>query len=268
MALTGAVYREDVKRPGFLVEETGAQIVLSRRVGALTLQHAVNYRLVETTPREDSGDPEDLDRQYLPIEIASLLPTVVWDRRDDPLNPSEGWLTTGLVQYAFPTLNAEEHFLKSFVQQAYFANLGRAGVLAGSVRIGGIEPLSDREIPLSERFFAGGRTSHRAFPRDLLGVQGETLEGRNALGGNGLLLLNLDYRFPFTRVVGGTLFVDAGNVWSDWRDISLSQIRYGAGVELRYLSPVGPLRLSGGWKLDREPNESAYEIFLSFGHAF
>ena len=268
IAITGAVYREDVKRPGFLVEETGAQLVLSRRIGAFTLQHLLNYRLVESTPTGGNIDPEDLDRQYLPIEIASLLPSMVWDRRDDPLNPHKGWLTTVFVQYSFPVLSAEEHFLKSFVQQAYFADLGRAGVLAGSVRLGGIEPLSDREIPLSERFFAGGRTSHRAFPRDLLGIQGETRVGRNAVGGNGLLLVNLDYRFPFTRTIGGTLFVDLGNVWAEWRDITLDQVRYGAGAEVRYLSPVGPIRLTAGWKLDREPEESAYEVFLSFGHAF
>jgi outer membrane protein insertion porin family len=174
-------------------------------------------------------------------------------------------------------------------------------VLAVSARLGGIEPLADSappdpslpgtleaaEIPISERFFAGGRTTHRAYARDLLGIRGATLCGASPggspascgaagadendfspVGGDGLALLNLDYRFPIAGGVGGLVFVDAGNVWPRWRDIKPGEAKLGAGVGVRYLSPIGPLRLEIGWKLDREHGESPYEIFLSFGNPF
>jgi outer membrane protein insertion porin family len=164
-------------------------------------------------------------------------------------------------------------------------------VLAGSLRLGAIEPrnsvavadpiceangldLVSCGVNISERFFAGGRTTHRAYRRDRLGILGSTLlavEGDEtpvSIGGTGLALGNLDYRFPLAAGVGGTLFVDGGNLWADWRDVSLSDFEWGAGVGLRYSSPIGPIRLEIGWKLDRLPGEDAYVVLFSFGNPF
>ncbi|MGH9464586.1 MAG: BamA/TamA family outer membrane protein, partial [Thermoanaerobaculia bacterium] len=88
------------------------------------------------------------------------------------------------------------------------------------------------------------------------------------VGGNGLLLLNLDYRFPIVGAFGGTVFFDAGNVWANWRDIDPAEAKLGIGAGVRYRSPVGPVRAEVAWKLDREPQEDPYEVFLSFGYAF
>jgi outer membrane protein insertion porin family len=119
------------------------------------------------------------------------------------------------------------------------------------------------------RFFAGGRVTHRAFPLDKLGRPGETLdENGDPIGGAGLALANLEWRFPVFGAIGGALFIDSGNVWSDWRDINAGQFRWGAGLGLRVATPVGPVRLEYGWKLDRKPGESAGELFFSFSNPF
>ncbi|MEM7051756.1 MAG: BamA/TamA family outer membrane protein [Acidobacteriota bacterium] len=72
-----------------------------------------------------------------------------------------------------------------------------------------------------------------------------------AAGGNGLLLVNLDDRFPIAGPLQGAIFFDISNVWADWRDIESSDLR--AGVGLRYLSPIGPLRIEVGWPFDKLP---------------
>jgi outer membrane protein insertion porin family len=123
-------------------------------------------------------------------------------------------------------------------------------------------------VPIDERFYAGGRTTHRAFGQDELGIEGQTLVAGTPIGGAGLLLVNLDYRFPIAGAIGGTVFVDGGNVWRDYAEIDTGDLRWGAGVGLRYRSPVGPLRLEIGWKLDREPGEPAYVWFFSIGNPF
>jgi outer membrane protein insertion porin family len=69
-------------------------------------------------------------------------------------------------------------------------------------------------------------------------------------------------------VVGGSTFVDGGNVWPSWQEIDVGQLRWGAGLGLRVDTPVGPFRIEYGWKLDQEPGESRGEWFFSFGNPF
>jgi len=237
-----------------------------------------------------------IDRNLQESEISSLTPSVLLDHRDDPLIPTRGWTLNLQSEIAFPLLSAEAQFVKLFGHSSIHRPLGELGVIAGSLRLGTIEAVDvDSQdpgslVPISEQFFAGGRTTHRAYERDLLGIFGETLffchrqsndcvghvpDGedpsdyqRVAVGGNGLVLFNLDYRFPLVGPLGGTVFVDAGNVWTNWSDVDLGEIKVGGGIGLRYLSPIGPLRLEVGWKLDREVGESASVVFLSFGNPF
>ena len=67
----------------------------------------------------------------------------------------------------------------------------------------------------------------------------------------------------------GVTFLDLGNVWADWRDLDLGELRPGIGLGARYASPVGPIRLEIGWKLDPQPFEDNSPVFfLSFGNPF
>ena len=302
----------------FYIEETRDAFESLRRGGQLEAQRLGNnsrtgilfdYRLVDQldlVTGQNATDPDDpKDRDLEEIEIASLTPAWQLDHRDSPVNPMAGWSTNLQVQYAFPLFQADEEFLKSFLQYTHFFDFGWLGSVGGSLRLGGIEPLDKAEnrlpdpldtievqesayIAISERYFAGGSTTHRAYNRDKLGICGETLvpyfqDGApdlpveelcliapdyRAIGGNGQLLLNLDYRFPIAGPFMGNVFVDAGNVWGSWRRINLSEIKTGVGLGVRYLSPVGPIRLEAGWKLDPLPGEDPYVIFFSVGNAF
>lgn len=288
-----ALYRLEESFSSFDSERFGAQIEstlpLSRR---LSLGLFFDYRIVEL----ENVDLEDLDlgggllpeaelgglldRELVDTEVSSLTATLLYDRRDDPLDPSRGWSGAVQLEGAFPLLEADERFVKAFGQLTGYLPLGRLGVLAGSLRVGSIEPLDDspddspagtllrQTVPISERFFAGGRTTHRAYRRDRLGIAGETVIEGIELGGEGLVLVNLDYRFPLAGPLGGTVFVDSGNVWARRDDVRAEDFRTGAGVGVRYRSPVGPLRLEVAWKLDPLPGESSPLFLVSFGHAF
>jgi outer membrane protein insertion porin family len=271
----------DVVRWGSRIET--AKIYPDRRVGL-----AVDYRIVDTTLAPDFP-LRGVDREDRPYQLLDLVPSFLWDRRNDPVLATRGWSSLAQLQYSIPVFGTEGDFLKLFLQQTQYFDLRNYGTVAMSLRGGGIEPFShlerdDPELPetlpnadifIDERFFAGGATTHRAYGRDDLGIRGETLipnlndpETFASVGGNGLLLYNLEYRFPLFGAVGGTVFYDAGNVWADWRDIDLGGVKQGAGVGLRYLSPIGPLRVDIGWKLDREIGETPYAVTVSFGNPF
>jgi outer membrane translocation and assembly module TamA len=129
------------------------------------------------------------------------------------------------------------------------------------------------DLPASERFFTGGDTTVRGFSLDQLGTP-DTLDDRTGfpLGGNGVIVLNAELRVPVWRDLGIAAFMDGGNVFRRAADISLDDIRGAAGIGLRYRSPIGPLRLDLGFKLDRRvlPNgqlERPRALHISLGQA-
>lgn len=307
LPVTYTLFGIEEDRETFDSERVGAQVDVSRygddwRAGLLS-----GYRRVRLD--ETSVQPLDLDRDLQSVDILSFSPSFFIDRRDDPVEPTSGWSSNVTLEAATPRLGGEAAFFKLFAQETGLLGLGRLGVLAASLRLGAIEPgggslirddllepFASARIPISERFFAGGQASHRAYDRDelgrldeslllcpsrvvvepdgtLTGVCGETPPPGDAgrlvpVGGNGLLLLNLDYRFPIAGTFGGTVFADFGNVWADWQDIDPAAGKLGLGAGVRYRSPVGPIRLEIAWKLDREELEDPYEIFLSLGNPF
>ncbi len=287
--VTYSLFHIEEEEESFRSIRNGGQVEAEWLRGPARFNLLYTYKLVEIEDPDPALQPLLIDRRFQEVTVASLSPGLTIDRRDDPVDPRRGWGATLLTELAFPMIDAEEEFGRLFAQHDRYLPLGRFGVLATSVRAGLLEPLDgDRgidpvcleneldapscRIPISERFFAGGRTTHRAYRRDSLGIPGETLlevaDGRVPFGGTGLLLANVDLRFPIAGSFGGTLFVDAGNVWGDWRAVELSDVKVGAGVGARYASPIGPVRLEIGWKLDRLPGEDPYVVLFSFGNPF
>ena len=272
-SVTYLIYQESERRATFHVEQRGAQAELARGRGRVRYSLFADYRQVDLAPGDDRLDLSELpleeQRAFQDIKILSLVPRAVWDRRDDPIEPHRGSHAVAQLQYAFPAGEAaEEHFLELFGQYVHYLDLDELGVVAASFRGGALEPLSNRPVSIAERFFAGGRTTHRAYERDRLGIPGETMVSGTPIGGGGLLLVNVDYRFPIVGALGGTVFADAGNVWAQWSDVDPAEAKVGLGVGLRYSSPIGPLRVEVGWKLDREPGEPGSALLISFGNAF
>ncbi len=225
--------------------------------------------------------PPIIDDEFQESKVASITPSIEWDTRDNPLAPTKGVFASASVQYAFPAFQADEHFLKVQTGATVYSPIWR-GFAAAGLRIGMIEPLDkvsdvpkNLQIPFAYRFFAGGRTTHRAFYTDMLGIPGQTIvpdpddpDDTKAIGGNALILLNLEYRRRIEGQFFAAIFVDAGNVWASPSDVEFGDIRWGAGLGLHYLTPAGPLRAEYGWKLDREEGESRGEFFISFGVPF
>lgn len=282
-------YQEEELR-SYEVERFVSQVEAVYHRGARRYGLAFDYRIVNSfltvdLEETDPGGGPVIERRDQDVSISSIIPNVFVDRRNDPIAPTRGWSSSARFQWAFPLFGVTEaDFVKTFVQHTRYQELG-FGHLAGSVRFGAIEPLVDStrnlpgsrgeepanlQIPIDERFFAGGDFSHRAYDKDELGIPSQTLfSDGSGRGGNGLFILNLDYRFPAWGPVGGAVFLDGGNVWPDWRDIDVSQVKWGVGVEARYISPIGPVRAGVGYQLDPDPgSDDRYHFFLAVGNPF
>jgi outer membrane protein assembly factor BamA len=162
--------------------------------------------------------------------------------------------------------------VKGFLQAARYLPLRRELSLAFSGRVGlaatfgaGTPP----ELPLPERFFAGGDYTLRGFAVDTVGPQEVGTNGDLfPTGGSGLLLGSAELRRDVGRAFTLAAFLDLGNVYALVSDMSLSDLRYSVGLGLRYRTALGPLRLDWGVKLNPRPNESGYHVHLTIGNAY
>jgi outer membrane protein insertion porin family len=200
------------------------------------------------------------------LAISSIKPGIVYDTRDNPFDPSKGVLAGGTLKIASPVLLSETHFVKFNLYGSTFHRLHKRIVLAVSVRGGLAYGLGrTEELPIVERFFLGGSSSVRGYDQDTLGPKGA--DG-NPTGGNAFLSGNIEFRTYVGRGISLVPFLDTGNVWVKAGDISVTDLKYTAGIGFRYSTPVGPLRVDYGFKLNREPGESRDAFHFSIGHAF
>ena len=230
----------------------------------------------EPFPSDVAPDIEDTIRE---TKVSSITPSVEWDTRDNPLAPIRGIFALASLQFAFPTFEADANFVKfntgATVYSPIFRGFGAIGLRLGATKPINADPTipENLQIPFAYRFFAGGRTTHRAFDIDHLGIPGQTIfPDKNGdpspVGGNALILLNLEYRRRISGPLFAAIFVDAGNVWASPEQVNLGDIQWGPGLGLQYVTPAGPLRAEYAWRINPPEGESGGAFFVSFGVPF
>ena len=199
------------------------------------------------------------------LGISSISPSLLYDGRDNPFDPTKGSLHSIVVKLAHSALMSEVGFVKTTFKSAWYVPLHKKIVYAFSLSGGAAFSFEQtQELPLIERYFLGGRTTVRGYEQDMLGPKG--LDDLPT-GGNLFALVNSELRFSIGKGFGLVTFIDGGNVWQTSGEIN-EDLRYTAGAGLRYKTPVGPVRIDYGHKISRREDESAGELHFSFGHAF
>jgi outer membrane protein insertion porin family len=135
-------------------------------------------------------------------------------------------------------------------------------------RIGLARPYGGRDtLPISERFFGGGSRDLRGFGFEEAGPK-DTVTGR-PIGGNGLVVINHELRFPIYGAFGGTVFSDIGNVYRRVKDISPRLTTVSLGIGFRIKTPIGPVRFDiGTLVLNKPQGAPRVKGHFSFGQTF
>lgn len=253
---------KDVRTFSARREEGSAQ--LSRRLSkASTSQFRFTFRRVNIlgTPLVT---PELIPLLSQPVRVGLLGASFVQDRRDDPTDAHRGVYNTVDVSLASKVLGSQTAFGRVVARNATYYRLTRGLTLARATYFGLIERYAGLEdIPLAERFFSGGSSSQRAFPDNQAGPR--DLKTGFPVGGNALLVNNVELRFPLIgENIGGVLFNDLGNVYSDvskislrWNQKGLGDFDYAVqsfGFGVRYRTPIGPVRVD----LSLSPNSPRF----------
>jgi len=127
--------------------------------------------------------------------------------------------------------------------------------------------LTGKTLPIGERFFVGGINTVRGFD---FGEAGPIDPGGEILGGSKELFFNAEYLIPIVKEaqIKLLLFFDYGAAFDDGESIKPSGMRRSAGFGVRWISPVGPLRLEWGFNLDKKEGEPSRVVEFSIGSLF
>ncbi len=216
----------------------------------------------------------ETETNFLKNEVrftSRIFPSITRDTRDNRLNPSKGTKEILSAQYAGGVLSGLNFYKFQAEKSNYFPLFfGLVGMLHGKIAYA--KGYSGDVLPIYERYFIGGPLDLRGFnfrdvgPKDING---------DPLGGDKLLLFNAEIQYPFSNALRGILFYDRGNVYGDGNDISLTgenfsitNMRHSIGVAVQYYSPIGPVGLAYGYKLDRATGEDPAEFHFVLGRTF
>src|SRR5206468_3541043 len=218
------------------------------------------------------ADQPLIDQTFPRFLLSSFAASVIRDTRNDTVDPVAGGYASVNAQIAAEAIGSEVGFAKSFFTAQIFRTIRGTNrlVFAGNARLGLATGFSgDKQLPASERFFAGGDTTIRGFALDRVGIPGKTLDQDGVpIGGNGLVIFNAELRAPVSGRLGVVGFVDTGNVFVRASDLDLGALRSATGGGIRYKSPFGPVRFDLGFKVNRRPGEALTAWYVSFGQAF
>ena len=253
--LSVAFYREttDAYRVTATEGETGLTQEFSNSLsGGLSLD-------LEKAHVEDAIQTEE---EYL---IATLTGSLDWDKRDNKLNPTKGFRNffSAAPAYNFDQENAFATFTNDFsIYQAIDSD--RRFVLAGRVQGGVITAENIRDVAPYRRLYAGGPGTVRGYAYQSLAPKNR--DG-DLIGGKSMFAASAELRYRINSSLGVVGFVDAGNAYASlWPEFD--DLKFGVGGGVRYLTPVGPLRVDLAFPVTPDKDNSWVALYVGLGQAF
>lgn len=206
-------------------------------------------------------------------QLIGIPASLSYDGSDSLLDPTSGIRAT---------VRATPYFGRANQKAAAFTRLEGIGstylsfgerddgspwvTLAARGRAGSLLASETDDVPGSTRFYAGGGGSVRGYGYQMLGP----LDGDNdPVGGRSVLEANFEARLRMTETIGTVAFLDGGNAYSGLTPTFGKPLKWGAGLGLRYYTPIGPVRFDVAVPLERRAGiDDRFQIYVSLGQAF
>ena len=181
-------------------------------------------------------------------------------------NPTMGILSNAKLHVFNKYFASESDFAKIILRNEIFFPFFKYLTWHLSLRGGyGFSYGRSSSIPIEERFFLGGTFSVRGFSEDKVGSNATFTDDGDPLGGNIFINYTAELIFPIYNNFKGAVFTDGGNVYANNADFDFIDQRNSAGFGVRYNTPIGPLKLDYGLKLDKQDGERIWAIHFAVG---
>jgi len=208
--------------------------------------------------------------------LFTLSTTYTHDTLDRSIFPNEGNLQRLRLEATVP--GSDLDFYKTSYRGTWYWPLNDTYTFSTMGNLAYGQGYGDTgELPFFEKYNAGGISTVRGYDSNSLGPQstppGTDIPNGDPFGGDFRVLANAQLYFPApfakeNKSARMSLFVDAGNVFSNSHDFEASELRTSAGVSFEWLTPVGPLVFSLADALNNKPGDDTQSFQFSIGGAF
>jgi outer membrane protein insertion porin family len=194
---------------------------------------------------------------------SAITPTFIRDSRDNYLDPSRG--SRNSLYVTFAGLGGDTDYIKGGVDSSWYFPVGSTTIMLRG-RFGYAQGIFSKEVPLYERFYVGGIYTVRGLDFGEAGPKDPATN--DPIGGTTQLIFNTEYIFPILpeMKLKGLVFADAGSAYENFQDFG--SLRYTSGAGLRWISPMGPIRIEWGYNIQKKPGESSSKFEFAFGSFF
>jgi outer membrane protein insertion porin family len=280
-----APYGQRRLEPAFELVRAGINnslVYQHRRTETVTASYEFSIN-EELSRRQDAELPDTV----LGYNVSSLVFTGYYS--ESTSREPTGWMIQPSAEFSGTFGEASYKFQKLTLDVRHFKPVTSSTTLAGRINAGTIFYTQPDSLPTNIRFFTGGTNSVRGWSRQMLGPKRATFsEGQFQefvpVGGRAIFTFNFEIRQALDFLFSGFglgLFLDGGQVWRALDRIDERPLQFGTGGGLRYQSPVGPIRIDIGYKInpfdedlnrfgniDRGSNWDRIGIHFSIGQAF
>ena len=234
-------------------------------LASFTLEHRLSETMaVSAGPNYEEGQI-GRDGDMNAFRLFGLMGGFRYDNTTNPLDPRQGQRFSFSATPYYSALDSNSFTRMLAIGTSYFDITGNGGsILALRAALGSAPGAARDEITLDKRFYAGGGGSVRGYTYQSIGPRDAA---NRPLGGASLVEASAEWRQRLTRSWGMAAFLDAGSVGEEAKP-DFSGLRAGAGLGLRFLTAIGPLRFDVGVPLDRQKDDPSFAIYIGFGQAF
>ena len=248
--------REREENTGYAYDEEriGGMIRFGKQFSDI-VSGGISYKREEVTIENfETGVSSDLIDVEGTNTTSMVGITLSRDTRDSVFSPTKGLSLSGGFDVAGSVLGGDKDFFRLQGRSSYYIPLKFKSVLEFRVQGGYVNAFDDSsKVPIFERFFAGGASTIRGYDERKVGPLDSST--KDPIGGESMLVANVEYTIPLIDFIKLAAFFDAGNVWPTIEDFGLGDFKSGMGLGLRVKTPVGPINLDYGYPLNEEPGE-------------
>ena len=228
-----------------------------------------SYSYTNTELSDVSPDASFIIRESQDIPITSAVKaSFIRDTRDKLYGATRGSRNSLSVKYAGGILGGDSQFTKAEGSTSWYFPLPFSTVFHVLGSAGQVWENEEGKLPVYERFYLGGMSSIRGYEYGKVSpIDPET---GDRIGGDRMWYTNVEFVVPVLKKQGvfGVAFFDAGDSLADDQEWTFNEVAKAVGLEIRWLSPMGPLRVVWGYNLDPLPDEPQTVWDFSIGGQF